>query len=358
MVFPQFLTQLGEFLLNGKLNSFHKDAHHLKKPILTFIAIAISLGSVSNLYAGQAVTEADPIAIAPPEGKIPENLVLWPEGPTTSKYAIIADKSQRTLTVWENQNGIAHFVEAHPMDIGKRDGDKEKGGDHRTPEGIYFPHEIYEGQNLNFDEYGVRAFALDYPNYFDQRNKKTGSGIWLHAIPDTKSLLRGSRGCVVVRNDIIKKLSPMVSLNKTPVIISDQVNYVTSDRLRQLATRVTTWFDGWKKAWSEKSIENYISNYAEDFFALNMNRNLWKTYKSGLNEKYSFIEVKAISPALYLYKDEAILKFLQDYKSDTLSDFGQKTLYLSISPDAIKIRGEEWQPASSDSLARINKANN
>src|SRR5690606_32755049 len=101
------------------------------------------------------------------------------------------DKANRTLTLWEQKDSVPRLVDAFPMDMGKREGDKTVLGDHRTPEGIYFFVEKYEGPTLNFEEYGIRAFPLDYPNFFDKVLGKTGSGIWLHSIPDTKSLRRG-----------------------------------------------------------------------------------------------------------------------------------------------------------------------
>jgi murein L,D-transpeptidase YafK len=309
---------------------------------------------VSISYATtEPAKEADPIAMTPPENMVPENLVVWPEGPNQSKYAFVADKSRRTLTVWRNDNGVAKFVEAHPMDIGKRDGVKEKLGDHKTPEGIYFPVETFEGSNLNFDEYGVKAFVLDYPNYFDKRDKKTGSGIWLHAIPDSKSLLRGSRGCVVVRNDIIKKLSPFITLHKTPVIILDKVTFVSVDSIQQSSKKFLSWLDTWRTDWSTKQIDKYMNHYAEDFLSLNMSKKLWKSYKQNLNQKYQFIDVKALQPVVIAHKGHAIVRFFQEYKSDALTDFGQKTLFVVFNEQGIQIRGEEWAPVSGELLAHL-----
>jgi len=66
-------------------------------------------------------------------------------------------------------------------------------------------------------KYGVHAFTTDYPNIFDLRKGKTGFGIWLHAIDESQTLERGSQGCVVVRNDTIKKLAQILRLEKHPL---------------------------------------------------------------------------------------------------------------------------------------------
>jgi murein L,D-transpeptidase YafK len=315
-----------------------------------FLSLTLFVAQWTVGFAVRAES-GDPIAVVPPSGKIPDNLVSWSVGPLHSRYAIVADKAQRTLTVWENVDGVARFLEAHPMDIGKKDGPKEKKDDHKTPEGIYFPLERKEGPGLDFNEYGVRAFTLDYPNFFDRRKNKTGHGIWLHAIPETKSLLRGSRGCVVVRNEIIKKITPYVALNKTPVIIQDKVNYVTPEEVQKKSKALTEWLDQWRTDWASKNIQSYMAHYATDFFALKMDRTAWQSYKQGLADRYKFIEIKTVSPALFVHKEYGIIRFLQDYKSDGLADFGLKTLYLSGPDSNFKIQSEEWRAVDTALLA-------
>lgn len=295
----------------------------------------------------------DPVAVIPEKGMVPDSLVMWANGPNHSRYAIIADKGKRTLSVWEKKNGLPSLFEAHPMDMGKKEGDKAARGDHKTPEGIYFPQQIFEGPSLNFDEYGIRAFELDYPNFFDKRARKTGDGIWLHAIPDSKSLMRGSRGCVVVRNDIIQKLTPMIDMKKTPVIILDDAKYVTIAELKKRSLALKAWLETWRAAWASKDLDNYMKFYGDDFRAMNMNKKNWRRYKQGLNEKYSTISVKTINPVGFSNGKEAVLTFLQEYESDTLKDFGIKTLYLRQDGDTFTISGEQWRSASPELLAQV-----
>ncbi|NJL26344.1 MAG: L,D-transpeptidase family protein, partial [Calothrix sp. SM1_5_4] len=160
--------------------------------------------------------QVDPIAVMPPEGMLPSALLsLSSEHGVFSQYAFLVDKDARTVTVWQNAADKPKLIGAWPTDIGRRNGDKLVQGDHRTPEGVYFFQTAMDGRKVDFSQYGARIFTLDYPNYFDRLEKKGGNGIWFHAIPDSKSLLRGSRGCVVVRNKVIEELAKYIDLKRT-----------------------------------------------------------------------------------------------------------------------------------------------
>ncbi|MEO0336360.1 MAG: L,D-transpeptidase family protein, partial [Pseudomonadota bacterium] len=215
-----------------------------------------------------AVKKPDPIAIQPPAGKVPASLVQLGDGAYFSKYAFLLDKSTRTLTVWQKTEKGLQLVESHPADMGRRSGDKMVLGDKKTPEGIYFFRDIYEAEMLNYDEYGSRAYTMDYPNLFDLRAKKTGSGIWLHAVPDKKSLYRGSRGCVVVRDQVITPLGKYVEPNKTPILVEKQVKYITPKEARENRDKLLSWLKNWKQAWESKQLDTYMSFYADSFRSL------------------------------------------------------------------------------------------
>jgi hypothetical protein len=79
--------------------------------------------------------KADPIVQPPPEGKLPRALVALT---AASPYALLVDKTTRTLTVWKWNNDKPTLVASYPTDIGRNNGDKVAEGDHRTPEGVYF----------------------------------------------------------------------------------------------------------------------------------------------------------------------------------------------------------------------------
>ena len=294
----------------------------------------------------------DPKPLLPPTGKVPQNIWSLGDGDYFSKYAFVADKSTRTLTIWQNENQSFELVAAYPFDMGKKKGDKQVLGDLKTPEGVYFFNGTYNKRQLDFNEYGVRAFTTNYPNFFDRLEKKTGSGIWLHAIPPTKSLKRGSRGCLVIRNEAITKVKPFVNIEKTPLIVEDKIIYGPVTNVKGYKQAFYDWLEQWKVSWETKEINSYISHYHSDFKANKMNKDQWQEYKTGLNEKYQYINVKLYTPVVYKHKNEFIVRFLQKYESDTINDFGEKTLYVKKVGDNYKIIGEEWKPVANEMIAQ------
>ncbi len=313
-----------------------------------FITIAFSL---MLSFAQGEENKPDPLPITPDKDMVPEALVQLGSGSYFSTHAFLMDKATRTLTIWKQDASGLTLVSAVAADFGRNVGSKTTNGDHKTPEGIYFFQESKEGPGLNFDEYGVRAFTLDYPNFFDDLNKKSGNGIWLHAIPDKKTLWRGSRGCVVVRNDIIKQIATHITLKRTPMLIQDNVKYVSKTDAAKRRAEWGTWLETWRKNWESKSLDEYITNYADDFKSMQMDREKWQQYKKNLSEKYNFIKIALTEPVMIHHNNELVLRFLQDYQSDKNADFGEKTLYLRRQDQSpFKIIGEEWRPARRDEV--------
>jgi murein L,D-transpeptidase YafK len=277
----------------------------------------------------------------------PASIVSLPKIEKLPQEVVVVDKEKRQISVWQNHEDGLKKVYEQPMDMGKQKGDKHTLGDHRTPEGIYFFTEMYEGTYLNYEKYGLRAFNTTYPNIYDRLDKKTGSGIWLHAIPDLESLERGSRGCVVIRNQAILEISQYITLNHTPFVIHAQVDYQSPSAVLANSTTQQSHLEAWRASWAQKDIENYMSFYSDDFYSQRKNKNQWKTYKSFLANSYQEISVQLSEPSIIELDHEMIMKMYQSYSSDRMSDFGIKTLYWrrASADSPYQIIAEEWQAA-------------
>lgn len=347
-----------------------------KTAIALGVLFPIAFNPVANGDPGKKVSEEDAysaregrdsvaekdesapvVAVPPPAGLVPSTLLALGAGTYFSPFALVVDKSTRTLTVWRQDGGQIKNVESVPVDLGRKPGDKKTLGDRRTPEGIYFFQDIYEAHEINFDEYGERAFTTDYPNFYDRLSRKTGNGIWLHGTPDKRSLRRGSRGCVVVRNDVIKRIGQYITPKLTPLIIEDQVSYGKPDQHKLESDAILGWLENWRKSWESKNIDEYMAFYASGFTGLGMGLKGWRRYKSNLANKYSFISVKAAEPIAFGFRDQVIVRFVQIYSSDKNADFGEKTLYLTRKPGAnssaipFEILNEEWSAIENPLLA-------
>ncbi len=289
-----------------------------------------------GLVSSQSLAED----IAPLE--IPSSLISFGHSHYYSPHALVVNKKNRTISVWENKSGQIIKLAEYPSDFGKNAGTKLASGDARTPEGIYFLEKMMEGKSLDFKQYGVRAFTTNYPNLFDQRAGKTGDGIWLHAIPDTLTLERGSRGCVVVRNKTIQDLSPYIKLGSTPIIIHNDLKVVPTSQVQKRATEISTLLEGWRRAWETKSMDSYIEYYGDEFNSMNMDRQQWKDFKQNLAKKYENIKVQLSQPMIFEFEDQIIVRQLQKYRSDMHEDFGEKTLYLKSKDGRMQIVAEYW----------------
>lgn len=297
------------------------------------------------LFAGLPAFAADEKPVAE-KALFPADLLQISETPAFSKYVILVDKSERKLLVVE-RDGESIRVHAEAIaDIGKNNGNKERENDHKTPEGIYFFQQRKSQPEIPFSLYGKMAFTTDYPNLFDRRQKKTGYGIWLHSIPDTVPLTRGSRGCVVVRNEDLEKIQPYIQLRQTPIIVYDKIAYVTPDEHKRRRQELGQWINDWRAAWESQDADRYLSFYDETFAAPGFpNFKAWDRHKRRLAKNYQHIKVTLSQPYLLLHKDQLIIKTLQKYESDKHTDYGIKTIHALRTPQGYRILHEEWKRA-------------
>jgi murein L,D-transpeptidase YafK len=330
----------------------------MKQQMLIWIGLSVLLVSIETPLAladnssakvkGDETPTKASSAATPSISNFPSSVLQIPM-PTHfySPYAFVVDKKARMLSVWQQTEEGLKRVAQFPADLGKKEGEKQNRGDSRTPEGIYFLQEKMEGASLDFNLYGKRAFTTDYPNFFDRLGGKTGNGIWLHAVPDHVPLTRGSKGCVVVRNDVILNLSQYVRLGRTPLIIGEKDDLLSESDLKKATSEINQWLESWRSAWEKKDLDSYIAKYGEEFKWLKMNRGQYREFKAGLNAKYQTIAVHISKPLIFAYKGRAVVRFLQQYTSDQHTDFGEKTLYLRRLKDNYQIIGETWAAESS-----------
>lgn len=278
---------------------------------------------------------------------VPHNVINLGSGPYYSNHIIVVDKSERSVAVWEQDptNMSYRKIRNYEADFGKTSGDKLFRGDHKTPEGVYLFTGMLESAMLDFQEYGtheVRAFPMNYPNLFDRRKRKTGSGIWLHAVPDTAPLTRGSRGCVVLKKDDLNDIGNFIKPQNTPIIVNDTVTYLSPKEIQAQKEAVISYLKKWLESWQTKDFEQYMSFYSSEFRSRGMNYADWHNYKKGLATERAEIFVSISEPRIVRYKNDWTVQFFQKYRSDAYEDFGHKTLYLHGDLGNLKIIAEEF----------------
>ena len=246
------------------------------------------------------------------------------------KYALVVDTSRATLFVYENVNGEPRYVTDFYITIGKLGTEKVAEGDKRTPIGVYFIKADLPKSKLA-DMYGSGAYPLSYPNEWDRRNNRTGSGIWLHGTQSgTYSRPpRASNGCVVLANDDLDKIAPYLQVGITPVIITNGIDWLgeSDDRER---TALMRSIEQWRSDWESRDTERYLSHYANDFNAGITTLTDFAAHKRLVNGGKSWIKVRIENLSLFPYptqQDLVVVDFEQQYDSNNLSNRMHKRQY-------------------------------
>jgi len=260
------------------------------------------------------------------EEKIPECMLNYKFG--KEQYTLVVDKMSQTLYVYSNYS--PEPLEKIIITSGKKSGRKMFEGDLKTPEGIYFFTRILNGEELpTYDDYGDKAFTMNYPNPIDKMEKRNGSGIWLHGAHDPSKTTSptNSRGCVVMKNSDLMKISRYIFVTQTPIIIYNKIVYDTPENIVKRRNKVINHIRFWKESWEEKRIDDYIGCYIDSFKYKGKSLNWFRTYKNNLNKSYKFIRVFLSNVQLVGFKNYFTSMFNQLYISDRNHFYSKKLQY-------------------------------
>ena len=106
---------------------------------------------------------------------------------------------------------------------------------------------------------------------------------------------------------------------------------------------VVSQFLIWLKAWEAQKINSYLSFYAKDFKDSKRPRECWEAQRRKTFGSSSGVSIE-VSDIQILRADDAVeMSFIQDYKSDRISDVGKKILIWKNEGDRWKIVKESWE---------------
>jgi len=159
--------------------------------------------------------------------------------PEITKYVILIDASISRAYVLKNQNGEPVLDSDFFITMGQLGVGKTKEGDQKTPLGLYTVGQEVAQKNLT-PFYGVGALKLDFPNSFDRFLSKSGSGIWLHGVPQNvySRPSRASDGCIVFTNSDLRYILNLSKGNRVYVLISKSVDWVAVKEWRERSNRL------------------------------------------------------------------------------------------------------------------------
>ncbi len=287
------------------------------------------------------VSELSPVKA----GVVPEALVAIEK---SGDAILLVDKSSQTLHVYRKRDHQLSRVETFACSTGQNDGNKRHQGDRKTPEGIYLFTELKTGEQLP-DIYGKMAYPMDYPNPFDRMKGRAGSGIWLHSTDEPiRSLLpQQTRGCVVVNDRDIDKLSCRLRLFDTPIIVYDQLEMVSASKQQELRKQVEGFLSKWRQNWEAQNLRQYIQLYSRSFVNGRMDLRGWRKYKRSIFSMTDRISLRLELHHVLRHKDYLVVTFRQRYRADHYQDEGIKRLFLVWEGNQLRILSEEWRSLDS-----------
>lgn len=270
-----------------------------------------------------------------PVGLVPRYVVqMQPE----QRHVLVVDTARSTLYVFENRGGEARYVTDYYVSIGKNGIDKYREGDNKTPLGVYQVTGRISREKLNTDygklaeQYGVGALPISYPNEWDRRKGRNGSGIWLHGVPfDTYSRPPlASNGCIALTNEDFTAISREVQIGLTPVIIANGVDWVAPGASAALREELAQNVESWRRDWENRDTEQYLAHYAGNFTTGKMRLAQWSRQKRKVNAGKTWIRVDLDKVSIFAYPgrdDLAVVTFDQNYASNNLVTQMRKRQY-------------------------------
>ena len=261
-------------------------------------------------------------------------------------YVFVVDADKSRLFVYRNDKGTLQYNADFYVTIGKNGGEKKYAGDKHTPLGVYYTAPRLT-QKLA-DMYGDAAYPLSYPNEWDKRQGKTGSGIWLHGTShDTYSRPpQSSDGCVVLGNQDLNTLTPILQQGNIPVIIGKDIEWLKPNSSvfssnAQDKQALLDAIENWRKDWQSQETEIYLEHYSNSFSNGSLDYNHWAEEKRRIQASKPRVDIKLSNVSVLRYPNSpapmAVVTFDQNFRSSVLDSQMRKRQYWIFENDRWKI---------------------
>ena len=250
------------------------------------------------------------------------------------QHVLLVDSEKARIYVFKNVDGQPKLVTDFYVSGGKNGFEKEREGDQRTPLGVY--HVVSSmGREKLTDFYGAGAFPINYPNEWDKRLAKTGSGIWIHGTPSTTYSRppRASDGCVVLTNEDFANIAQYVEPGITPIVIVPTVEWQSPEAWQESRTDFSLAFANWKRDWEGLGVENYLGHYSATFNADGKTFADWSAHKRRVNATKRYVKVDVSNLSVFEHPVSPatlpmlMVTFDQVYKSSNNSAKMKKRQY-------------------------------
>lgn len=258
-------------------------------------------------------------------------------------YALLVDKSAQQLMVYESHGDVIRKKLSLRCSTGEVSGPKERSGDKKTPEGIYFIINRFTAKDLT-PVYGTRAFPLDYPNLIDDMAGRSGYSIWIHGT-DKPLKDRNSNGCITLENSTIERIEKYIVLNRTPVIIVGNLVFQDIDTFKNNKEQIFNFLTHWNRALETGSRQDFIKFYKPSALSgVSVWWQDWKKANKALEATGTPLSVAMKQIAVYRHRDIYLALFDQTLESGGRQiSAGTRKLFLKSVNGQFLIVGDTYQ---------------
>lgn len=262
---------------------------------------------------------------------------------------ILVDKSAKKMYNVQITDDKIRVVDEFPIMYGSSTGDKMLRGDNKTPEGVYYITTYRSSDHLlkQYGDYakiyGAGSFPLNYPNPVDKLKKKTGSGIWIHGINPTTDK-ESTQGCVALRNEDFNSLRESAEV-KYPVIIAENLTYLSENDYNDLKKKITDRFGGFIKAWGGSDYDTFKNYVHDDYKSVSgQNSKRYLENKKNLMRAYPTRAVVTSDVKVFMKdNDYVVFDTEQFYCAPNMTTLGEKKYYFEGADDGeLKLISEEF----------------
>ncbi len=254
---------------------------------------------------------------------------------------IAINKSKKTMKLYHSKKHKQNLSLTQDVIVGKM-GDKQKEGDLKTPVGVYEIKRRFVPED-NF--YGPLAFVLSYPNNFDKLKNKNGHGIWIHGFPESnKTRDDMTKGCIALKNDLLKKFDGKLATDKGVVIVSEKDKIGTD---KEVIANILSELFKWRNAWKNSKIKKYLSFYDKNFVRFDgKKKKEFSKFKKIIfrkkeNKTIIFKNISIVPYPDIKEKNLFRITFQEIYKTKKHNFQGKKELYVKMVKDKMKILTEK-----------------
>ncbi|MBU2453826.1 MAG: L,D-transpeptidase [Proteobacteria bacterium] len=269
---------------------------------------------------------------------LPSAIIKLPE----NENAILVEKKSQTLFVYTFKEKNLSIQFQVPCSTGEAFGVKQKSGDKKTPEGIYFLKDEYEKKYLA-PIYGQKAFPTDYPKFMDKRAEKNGSAIWIHGT-NKKLKPMDSNGCIALENLNIIKLSDYITLNSTPVILVEEIHKADSAARIKQEQEISDLLNQWIKAIENGSYHDYLSFYSSEYLPEISWWEQWLNIRKEASKIGSSMMVSIERTGIYFHNQVFVVLFdyFLSFENKKIL-LGKRKLFLENKNSSYQIIGDRFQ---------------